>query len=130
MQPDLQTRSFAFVPSSVNDADRTVELIASSGASVKRQDFLEGQYEEVLSLEDGACDLSLVDGMPLLDSHRQDGLDKVLGVVRAARVEGGKLIVKVEISKRHDLIWEDIKAGIIRNVSVGYEPLTIEESLN
>jgi hypothetical protein len=129
MLPELNQRSMAFMPSSVNDAERTVELIASTGAGVTRQDFFDGPYEEVLSLENGACDLSQVEGMPLLDSHRQDGLENVLGVVRAARVEGGKLIVKVEISKRHEAIWEDVKAGIIRNVSVGYETLQIEESM-
>jgi hypothetical protein len=32
-------------------------------------------------------------------------------------------VVKVELSARHDPIWQDVRAGIIRNVSIGYQPL-------
>jgi phage head maturation protease len=120
MQHELRTRALGFTPSSVNEVERSVELVASTGAGVTRYDF-EGPFLEVLSMEPGACDLSRIDGMPLLDSHMQDGLDRVLGVVRAARLEGGQLIVRVQISERHDAIWKDIKDGILRNVSVGYE---------
>ena len=58
--------------------------------------------------------------MPLLDSHRQDGLERVLGVVRDARIEGRTLVVSVEFSARAEHIWQDVLAGIISNVSVGY----------
>ena len=42
--------------------------------------------------------------------------------MRSARFEGGTLIATVQISARHDAFWQDIKAGIICNVSVGYLP--------
>ena len=54
------------------------------------------------------------------NSHRQDGIDRVLGVVRSARLADGQLIVTVQLSERSEPVWHDIKAGIIRNVSVGY----------
>lgn len=110
-----------FEPASIDDKSHTVELVASTGAGVERRD-ISGPYLEVLEVSETAIDLSRLDGMPLLDSHRQDGLENVLGAVRALRFEAGKLIVKVQISTRHDAFWQDIKAGIIRNVSVGYLP--------
>lgn len=114
--------SMSFAPSSADDATRTVELIASTGAGVIRSD-LDGAFTEVLEISNAAIDLSRADGMPLLDAHDQSGLDKVLGVVRAISFEAGRLVVKVEISARHQAIWEDVRAGIIRNVSIGYAPL-------
>lgn len=121
MNAPVQIRA-PFKPVSLDTKARTVELVASTGAARELRD-LEGPFIERLSISKAAVDLSRVDGMPLLDSHRQDGLDRVLGVVRGARIEAGKLIVKVEISKRRDDILEDIAAGIIRNVSIGYTPL-------
>ncbi|AXS39234.1 prohead protease/major capsid protein fusion protein [Breoghania sp. L-A4] len=112
-----------FTPASVDDDTRTVELVASTGAGVERRDIA-GPFVEVLEVSATSIDLSRLEGMPLLDSHRQDGLDNVLGVVRAVRFDAGSLIVKVQVSPRHDAFWQDIKAGIIRNVSVGYLPKT------
>lgn len=118
-----------FKPVSINDKDRTVELLASTGAGVTRHD-LDGSFSEVLEITERAVDLARVEGMPLLDSHRQDGLDRVLGVVRSIRFEAGKMIVTVQISKRHEAIWQDIKEGVITNVSVGYEPVEHRDDAN
>src|SRR5690242_17066506 len=76
MPHDRATRAFDFTPQSINEQDRTVELVASTGAGVQRRD-MEGEFAEVLSLAAGAVDLSRADGMPLLDSHRQDELERV-----------------------------------------------------
>ncbi|KZY30539.1 hypothetical protein A3731_00730 [Roseovarius sp. HI0049] len=111
-----------FRPASADEESRTVELIASTGAGVRRLD-IEGEFLEVLEVSERAVDLTRAEGMPLLDAHRQDGLDRVLGVVRGLRIEGGKLVAKVQISERHDPIWRDIMAGIIGNVSIGYAPV-------
>ncbi|MEM6383447.1 MAG: phage portal protein [Pseudomonadota bacterium] len=112
----------AFRPSTANDDDRTVDLVASAGADVPRMDF-DGPYLERLVVSKDAVDLSRLDGMPLLDTHRQDGLERVLGVVLSARVQRGKILVSVQVSQRHTAIWEDIRSGIIGNVSVGYVAL-------
>jgi len=116
---ELDHRALGFRPGSIDEKARTVELTASTGAG-RWMDDMDGRFLEVLEVKPGSVDLSRVDGMPLLDSHRQDGLDRVLGVVRGARIENSELIVSVQISERAEAIWKDIKAGIIRNVSVGY----------
>lgn len=125
----LQFRAFDFVPASIDEKARTVELIASTGADVPRFD-MEGQYLERLVVSPTSIDFSRLDGMPLLDSHRQDGLDRVLGVVIGHRLEGGKLYVTVRVSERHTGIWSDLKAGIIRNVSIGYEQLSFVDDVD
>lgn len=109
-------------PTSINEDRRTADLVASTGAGVVRYD-IEGPFTEVLDVAPASVDLTRADAMPLLDSHRQDGLDRVLGVVRGIRFESGSLIVTVEFSPRAEAVWNDVKAGIIRNVSVGYAPV-------
>nr|WP_321307548.1 prohead protease/major capsid protein fusion protein [uncultured Sphaerochaeta sp.] len=106
-------------PQTANAEARTVDLVASTESWVERID-LKGRYLERLEITAGAVDLSRLQGMPLLDSHRQDGLERVLGVVRAARIEGRQLIVTAEFSARAEAVWQDVLAGIISNVSVGY----------
>jgi phage head maturation protease len=113
----------AFTPTTINDADRTVEVLASAGAGVIRTDY-DGPFEERLDVSPAAVDLARVHGMPLLDTHRQDGLDRVLGQVISIRFEGQRMIAKVQFSARAEAIWSDVKAGIIRNVSVGYVPVS------
>ncbi|MBO9422327.1 Mu-like prophage major head subunit gpT family protein [Labrenzia sp. R4_2] len=111
-----------FTPTSIVEKDRTVEMVASTGSAVERVDIGGGPFLEVLEISEQAIDLSRLDGMPLLNNHRQVSLDDVLGVVRAARVESGKLIIKVQVSPQRDDIWQGICAGVFRNISVGYDP--------
>lgn len=117
---DTSYRARPFTPSSLNEASRTVELVAATETPVARESF-DGSFLEILKITPRAIDLSrLAGGMPLLDSHRQDGLDRVLGTVLAARIEGKQLIMTVQISERAEGVWRDIRAGIIRSVSIGY----------
>ena len=125
----IHIRKFGFTPASINEKDRTVELVASTGAGVQRMD-MDGQILEVLSLAPGAVDLTRLDGMPLLNAHLRDSLDNVLGVVTAARIENGALIVSVRISERAEGYWTDIKSGIIRNVSIGYSVQEFEDTVD
>ncbi|MEI8396796.1 MAG: prohead protease/major capsid protein fusion protein [Rhodospirillaceae bacterium] len=58
----------------------------------------------------------------MLDSHRQDGLHRVLGTVREAQVTGSEGTALIQFSARPEVepIWQDVVAGILRHVSVGY----------
>lgn len=117
------------VPATIDREKRTVELVWTTGARVRRMSFwTDEQYDEELSLEDSHVDLSrLNEGAPFLDTHRQRELSAVIGVVERAWLEGkgperkGRAVVR--ISEREDVepIWRDISDGIIRNVSVGYQ---------
>ena len=116
----------AFTPQSVDDDARTAELIAATGAGVDRADF-DGPFREVLEVSERAVDLSHVEGMPLLDNHRRDGfLDRVLGVVRKRPVRRRQAHPQGRVlSPRAEDVFQDVKRGIIRNVSVGYAPETL-----
>lgn len=118
-----------FRPRSVDEAARTVELVASTGAAVPRMDMA-GPFSEVLTVSPSAVDLSRIATMPLLDSHRQDGLERQLGVVRSARIVAGELVMTVEFSQRAEAIWQDVKAGIIANASVAYGVIDFVDSVD
>lgn len=125
----LQLRTdVRLMPETVDTEARTVELVWSTGAMVRRRDTWTGKpYDEVLSLEAGHVDLSRLNGgAPLLNTHGAHDLGQVLGVVERAWVEAGEAgaqgRARVRFSARADVepIWRDVEAGIIRNVSVGY----------
>jgi phage major head subunit gpT-like protein len=113
---------------------RTIEVVWSTGAPVRRRDMWSGNaYEEVLSLDPAHVDLSRLNGgAPLLNAHGAFDLDDVIGVVERAWIakEGGTFVGRatVRFSDRADVepIWQDVRNGIIRNVSVGYSVRTYE----
>ena len=131
----LQMRTeVRLMPESIDEAARTVELVWSTGASVRRRDPWTGRaYDEVLSLDPAHVDLSRLNGgAPLLNTHGAYDLEDVLGVVEAAWIDtrSGTPVgrARVRFSEREDVapIWADVRAGIIRNVSVGYAVRTYE----
>ena len=121
----IQTRQAVFQPATLNDAERTVELVWTTGARVRRMDYWTGLvYYEELSVSPESVDLSrLNSGAPLLNTHSAYSLSDVIGVVDKAWIEGGEGRAIVRFSEREDVapILADVKAGIIRNVSVGYQ---------
>jgi len=121
--PNLSTRA-AFVPATLNEETRTVELTWSTGAQVRRIDYWdETTWIEQLSLDPAHVNLDrLNSGAPLLANHNNWSLDNVLGVVEKAWVQGGEGRAQVKFSEREEIlpIIADVKGGILRNISVGY----------
>jgi hypothetical protein len=117
----------------VNEEARTVDLIFSTGAAVDRMDYWSGKrYREVLSMDPKAIRLDRVNaGAPLLDSHSAFSVGDILGTVvpGSARIEKGQGVATVRFSKRDSVepIWQDVRDGIIRSVSVGYRVHKFEE---
>ena len=125
----LQTRmDVRLMPDTAVAETRTIEVVWSTGASVRRRDPWSGRgYEEVLSLDPAHVDLTRLNGgAPLLNAHGAFDLEDVIGVVERAWIarETGAYVGRatVRFSDRADVepIWQDVKGGIIRNVSVGY----------
>jgi hypothetical protein len=116
---DLLTRRATLEPTTLDEAHRTVDVVWSTGAGVRRHDAA-GLYEERLSLDPAHVDLARFIGAPVLNAHRQDDVDNVLGVVTAAHVDGTAGRGTVKFSERAEAVWRDVRAGILRNVSVGY----------
>jgi hypothetical protein len=128
----IQTRAAAIAPASIDTERRTVELIWSTGAAVKRQDWVTGRtFIEELSMDQSHVRLGRLNGgAPLLNSHSQWRLEAVLGVVERAWLDGGEGHAVVRFSSRADVdaVWNDVRDGIIRNVSVGYKVHRFQET--
>lgn len=119
----LQTRAM-FAPDTVNVEARTVDVVWTTGAQVRRSDWARGDYIEELSLSQDAVRLDRLNkGAPLLDSHENFSLRSVLGVVERAWLNGNEGRATVRFSKRDDVepIFQDVRDGILRNISVGYK---------
>lgn len=132
---DLPALDFRAEVNNVNDGDRTVEVKWSTGAGVRRLDYATGvSYIEILSLDAKHVRLDRLNGgAPLLNSHESDSLSRILGVVveGSARVMGPvDARARLRFSKRPDVepFYQDVRDGIIRNVSVGYRVHRFEES--
>ena len=125
----LQTRmDVRLMPDTAVAETRTIEVVWSTGAAVRRRDPWSGRvFEEILSLDPAHVDLSRLNGgAPLLNAHDAFELEDVIGVVERAWIarENGAYVGRatVRFSDRADVepIWQDVRNGIIRNVSVGY----------
>jgi hypothetical protein len=122
-QQDLHLRA-AFAPATINVEQRTVELLWSTGAQVRRNDWSRGDYIEELSMAPGHVRLDRLNrGAPLLDSHDAFSLRSQIGVVISAWIAGneGRAVVKFSARPEVEPIFRDVVAGIYRNVSVGYK---------
>lgn len=108
---------------SVDIEARTVELVWTTGAKGHRWSWDVGSYMEELEVSDEAIRLDrLNNGAPLLNSHKSEDLNDVIGVVERAWLEGDQGHALVRFSKRDDAekIFLDVQDGILRKISVKY----------
>jgi hypothetical protein len=126
----------AFEPTTFVEESRTVELTWTTGASVKRYDWNRDRYymEQLLVTNDAVDFSRLENGAPLLANHASYNLSDVIGVVERAWIDKGIGKATVRFSERDEVkpILQDVKAGILRSISVGYsiDTVTIEERQN
>lgn len=124
------TRAASVVPNTVNDSDRTVDVIWTTGAGVRRWLPGVGAICEELSLDPKAVKLDRLNNRaPLLKDHQGYDTDCVIGVVveGTAKVDGkvGTATVrftKAGIDPEADKIYDKVKDGILTKLSVGYDP--------
>ncbi len=97
---------------------------------MKRSSWFGDEFHEELSLEKDAVRLDrLNSGAPLLNNHNNGDLNDVIGVVENASMKQGQGVAMVRFSERAEIqgLVNDIKNGIIRNISVGYRVHKFEE---
>jgi hypothetical protein len=126
---------FEVAPASFSEDDGSVGLIAYAGSKVDRFDWYTGeQYTMALDMDPKACDLSAIEAgtAPFLDSHDEEGTDQVLGILLpgTAVIEDGHFKVRAKLSVDPDKAGKvaDIRAGILRALSVGTDLLKVEET--
>lgn len=113
----ILTRRAPLAPTSADSTTRTVRATISTGAGVERRD-IRGPYIERLDI--AAIHPETLVGLPVLDAHGQSSLGSLVGVIDAAGRDSAGIWADLRISERAAPFWNDIVAGIIRGVSVGY----------
>ena len=103
------------------EGDRTVIFPLSSETPYRRS-----RGDEILVHTAEAIDLSFLNSgtAPLLDSHdRWTGLKAQIGVIKRAWLENRRIYVEALFSEKPeaDAVYRDVLAGIVSNVSVGYD---------
>ena len=119
-------RAAELSPNTIDPETRSVEVIWSTGARVRRLSLFGEPHDEELSMAPDHVRLErLNNGAPFLKVHEAHDLDAVIGSVvpGSARIENGQGIARIRISERDGVgdIWRDIEAGHIRAVSIGYQ---------
>jgi hypothetical protein len=121
----LLVREATLQTSTLSEEAREIELVWSTGARRLTWSWEEwGVIEEELALDEGACDLSRLNARaPLLNAHSTWQLRDVIGVTSKAWLAGAEARALVRFSKRAEVtpIWEDVKDGILCQVSIGYQ---------
>ena len=126
-------RSAELAPNTIDPETRSVEVIWSTGARVRRAALFGEPHDEELSMAPEHVRLERLNaGAPFLKVHAAHDLDAVIGSVvpGSARIENGQGIARIRISERDAVgdIWRDIEAGHIRAVSIGYQVHRFEVS--
>lgn len=114
----------AVAPATWDPQNRTVEVVFATGVDVPRIDWMTGRpYIEVLEISEAAVDLSRLNaGAPVLNTHSSWSLADIVGVVERAWIDKGEARATLRFSERAEIrpIVDDVLAGVIRNISVGY----------
>lgn len=123
---ERQVRAADVVPSTFNDDELTFDVCFSAGASVRRFDFDNWrEYNEILSLEEGEVILDTLNSgnAPCLNAHSRGSVSDVIGKVVRAWLTDGKAYATIKMSRREEVVGiiQDIKDGILRQISMGYE---------
>lgn len=122
----VQVRAATLVPATFNEADNTVEVVWTQGATVRRFDYWEGKpYDEALDVTTEAVDMTRFDAgtVQVLDGHRvYGGVNAILGIAERGWIAEGEGRATIRLSQRPEMagIVADIRAGVIRAISFGY----------
>ncbi|MGO7364612.1 prohead protease/major capsid protein fusion protein [Rhizobium leguminosarum] len=118
-------RDTTFTPSSLNEEQRTIEVIAATETPVARW-----YGSEILQCTRQAIDATRLKGLPVIDSHDRSSVLSVLGQVTAFRIENRQLVATIKFadSERGRQAFDLVKSGMLNKVSVGYTVQKYEEA--
>jgi HK97 family phage prohead protease len=110
---------------SYSETSNTIDVVWSTGAKVRRNSWMDGPYDEQLSMDPNCVRLERLNaGAPFLDTHDAYDLDGVIGSVvpGSAKIANGAGVATIRLSSSPDdaSVIQKIKEGIICNISVGY----------
>ncbi len=113
------TRAAKTRPNSFDPETRTVSAVIATATPVQRRDA-RGPFLEILTAD--TLDLSAVEELPVLDSHRTASVRDQIGRVRSVALEGGLVVAVLELTSAEDAapIVQRIADGTVSGVSIGY----------
>lgn len=119
-------------PATLNEAERSVEVVASTEDPAIVMDWEAWRPVREVLLMSG-CQIPPAGRVPLLDSHNRDRVADVLGSFRDIRVEQGtdgpQLAGKNVFSSTEDgeKPFQKVMEGHVTDVSIGYEVIAYQE---
>lgn len=123
------SRAFTWQPSTLNEEDRSVEVVIATETPTDVYDPFEGKIvKETLKVR--GCVLPPTRQLPLLDSHKRfEGTTSVIGSVRGIHVEEDKLVGKAYFASDplSQAVFTKVKEGHLTDISVGYIVLDEEK---
>lgn len=130
---NTDTRQFVraqFVPDTLNQEERTVNVVFATPTPVLRYSWMrEEYYNEVLDMN-GANLERTSKGLPVLDNHSSWGSvgTTVIGRAHDIKREGESWTATVRFSKRENVqgLIDDVRDGIITDISFGYSVDKVE----
>ena len=116
---DPMTRAASTRPNSYDPQTRTVTAVIATANPVPRRDA-RGPFNEILTAD--TLDLSAVEGLAVLDSHRTASVRDTLGRVRSIALEGTSVVAVLELTAAEDAapVLQRIADGTVSGVSIGY----------
>lgn len=129
--PARQVLAANVAPTSYDESDNSIGIAAYTGSVVDRYDWATGErYTMAMDVTPEAVDLTRIDAgtAHLLNSHQSGNVeDDVYGILLpgSAQFEGGSLLLRAKLSGDPEKagVVGDVKAGVIRGVSVGFDIL-------
>lgn len=117
----LYTRALVAIDT-YDTADNSIEVIFATETPILRN-IWDGSFYEILSCQKADVRLDRFNHYAaVIDTHATDTIRNQIGVIKRAWIKDAVCYARIQLSTR--LEWagvvEDIKAGIIRNISVGY----------
>ncbi|WP_174624948.1 HK97 family phage prohead protease [Candidatus Methylobacter favarea] len=111
-----------FTRAKADSETRSVPAVLSTETPVKR-----GDYQEILAHKTDSVDLSRFP-LPVLVGHDSDKIN--IGIAENPIIDGGRLRADVRFgaSEQARQLFEDVKSGIVRGLSVGYQWLDFIET--
>jgi len=119
--PTATRRAYAGGPKTIREADQSVEVVVATSAAVYTR---QGGFLTLEALV--LSGVNLPAQVPLLDSHKRDSLENVLGSVRDLRIEGDKIIGRIYLADVEESTWNKIRQGHITDTSAGYRAIEAE----
>lgn len=119
------TRRAEIRSQSFDKSANTIDVVFTTGATVRRNTWMDGPYDEELVVSANAVRLDRLNlGAPFLNAHNQYDLSAVIGAVvpGTARIESGEGLATIELSRAPEdqSTVAKITGGLIRNISAGY----------